>query len=47
MLASLHVLTVPRLALADEIEALVAFTDKYGWNMQPLRFDETTGGFHV
>jgi hypothetical protein len=32
---------------ADEVEALVAFTDQYGWNMQPLRFDESTGAFHV
>jgi hypothetical protein len=31
----------------DEIEALVAFTDKYGSNQQPLRFDENAGGFHV
>ena len=32
---------------ADEIEALAAFTDVYGWNQQPLRYDEATGGFHV
>jgi hypothetical protein len=31
----------------DEIEALVAFTDVYGWNQQPLRYDENVGCFHV
>ena len=30
-----------------EVEALVDFVDRYGWNQQPLRYDEATGGFHV
>ena len=29
----------------DEIEALTAFIDKYGWNQQPLRRNEATGGY--
>jgi hypothetical protein len=31
----------------DEVEALVAFTDKHGWNMRPLRWSEADGGYHV